>query len=466
MPPVNTPDDDSPPELLREEERLDHMGDPRIHLIFPRWDNRTPVSATQIDWQCLDYVHPVDQNLLCAICKTAFYKPKTTFACRHTFCKLCLEQHLATLDELGREPSCPTCRDWLVPVNGNFSWDADRIYTTLLDELEVRCPAKLCHWTGQRGSLEKHVTTCERVLVACVDENCEGLVMRGSQEECCLHYEDVCALCQEVIEMAQQYEHRSTICPMVTVNCTICQDSMERRDLTSHMVLCATRIFTCKFQDMGCEYRDSSSKVTKHQETCQYGRLLIRLECRLLANLDLKSAFHRVGKQIRDVEDRVAAIEGEIADMRAEPPDPSTMGFLSDPERLRSLVSRLNYLLGDGNPQHNMLLQHEVRPIKYQLADVRGQIGILCRRLYQMQRSVNAFSGASNNRPEPAPTGINDGATISTTTGQPLHGRATSSSASNSGTESISAGVNEVVRTPATTGRPLNGRNTPPRPSL
>ena len=44
-----------------------------------------------VDFENLEYVGPVDDNLICPICKSPLYDASVTH-CGHTFCKKCLSK--------------------------------------------------------------------------------------------------------------------------------------------------------------------------------------------------------------------------------------------------------------------------------------------------------------------------------------------------------------------------------------
>lgn len=249
-----------------------------------------PSPKYEIDWQGLEYIDKVDENLLCGICKTPFYEPVTTLTCKHTFCRSCLEQHVLLSREEGLDPLCPYCRDELKgkrcpscqiidEEDEDETYDtADRIILNMVNELQVKCPEDCCNWKNSRRSLEKHVKTCLFVSVPCVDPACSKSIKRTLQKERCLHYEVECDLCHTVIEMAQMREHRSAACPKRRVRCDICTHYVQYDQLSHHKELChpeelcSQKDVARQFQRAGCDYVDFGGKIAEHEETCSVGR--------------------------------------------------------------------------------------------------------------------------------------------------------------------------------------------------
>lgn len=460
MPPNNTPDeglpprpeppDGSPPDDISAG-TVSNIPDIGISpLPAPSGQTATVQNrAPAIDWAGLEYVGQVDDNLLCAICKIPFHTPVTTHQCRHTFCCQCLGRHLDNLEELGRPELCPLCRTELEETAvGAFWGPADRIVEALLEQLQVRCPGKLCKWTGPRGSLENHVKTCNSTPVPCVDGSCPKTILRGAQEEVCLHHQGTCILCDEAMEVSQVHEHRSTVCPQALDKCPMCLESFARRELPSHMRVCLVSPVYCKFRDMGCKHQGPGSTIEQHVKTCLYG-LITAMEERIMQKIGPGAEVQSMTRQLQDAQHRMAAVEAEQAGLRdvsrgrpnTSPPSNSLddntereQYLLETFDQLERRVSEISRTLLSRDAMQATMLRNEILPMKEQMTEIRSQLGILSmhvrwlmdvQRTRQRQNIVNAFSGNSNSESEPASAGGNSGATSSSITGRPLNGRTT-----------------------------------------
>lgn len=471
MPPNNTPDGGlTPREELASRTVFTSLENQHLEGLPPPPDNQTHAHQDNqahthrrgksptlpiIDWQGLEYVGPVDENLLCAICRTPFSTPVTTYQCRHTFCVRCLHQHLSNLDELDRPETCPLCRADLSGAAAlPYYSRADRIVEAMVEQLQVKCPETFCDWTGPRGSVQHHVLQCGFSRVSCVDRTCDGTILRAQQREFCLHHPAVCIWCQDVIEAAHHYEHTSVACPRVPVRCNMCQAAMDRQQLTPHLQTCSANVVPCKFKELGCQHVNMGSMIGQHQETCMYG-MIAELREHFTAKLEKPDLLEtQMTRHIQTVEARMAAIEADQAELKdfLRRSNTSDMRGLSDGSTARSpdiletfdqlerRISTMSQGMVTREQRNSMMLLHEVMPLKEQMTEIRSQLGVLSmhvRWLMDVQRSrqrqniFNAFSASSNSESESPSTGANDGAT-----------------------------------TPAATGRPLNGRTTPPRPSL
>lgn len=397
--------------------------------------------APRIDWQSLEYVNPVDENLLCAICKTPFAFPASANGCRHTFCTKCLRSHLRIQRELDQDaPSCPLCRTELIDQGWNeFYSRGDRIVEAMVDELVVKCPEELCSWTGPRRSLTTHFTTCEYVLIPCVDIVCQKLIMRRSQEQECLHYGEPCHLCESDIEVADRYKHLTKICSKTMVECDMCAESVERGDLPAHTEICLRRTpVACKYKSLGCRYQNIRESVDEHMQHCVYAMI--------------RSVRDEVNKNLQELENKMETIQSEHAALREAVKGQENTCIVGDLslsqdhreraqfmletfDQIDKKISDLGQVVVTRDQQNAAMLHHEVMPIKDQLSEIRSQMGILSmhvrwlmdvQRTRQRQNIVNAFSGASNSGSESESTGTNNGQTTPTaTSAQSLLGRIT-----------------------------------------
>jgi FtsZ-binding cell division protein ZapB len=118
----------------------------------------------------------INERLKCSICARPFNDPVST-KCKnkkHTFCRHCIE------DWIGRNPSCPTCRQELLVQD--LTPITDGVFIDMLDELQISC--QFCHQEGlERGNFDDHINKgCLKVNVSCpsADIKCPWI---GSREQ-------------------------------------------------------------------------------------------------------------------------------------------------------------------------------------------------------------------------------------------------------------------------------------------
>lgn len=142
----------------------------------------TPAVPDDVDLRALDYVEPPNENLICAICASAFVAPME-LGCGHIFCRDCLYDHLQSgIQSAGKCPKCRQDVDAVSPVS--------TILNHLLDELEVKCPkqASGCDQHIKRYTIRDHVKQyCPYTEVPCPDPDCEMFIARRYADEECLH---------------------------------------------------------------------------------------------------------------------------------------------------------------------------------------------------------------------------------------------------------------------------------------
>lgn len=109
----------------------------------------------------------ISLTLRCAICTEVYVDPVFSAGrpCQHVFCRSCIERALQ------RKKQCPTCR---APMR-QTCFQPHQAIGSLLDELQVRCPAG-CGWTGRQDARQAHLAVCPSKMLEAVREK---LLMRG-----------------------------------------------------------------------------------------------------------------------------------------------------------------------------------------------------------------------------------------------------------------------------------------------
>ncbi|KAL3315182.1 ligand of numb-protein X 2 [Cichlidogyrus casuarinus] len=107
------------------------------------------------------YAENVNLELYCPLCNNPLIDPLET-KCGHTFCNICLKQHLAT------QALCPV--DQKI-INYLECQQTTSIVKKLLDKLQVSCPNKFkpagCEVVVARTELEAHLKVCKFSIVSC-----------------------------------------------------------------------------------------------------------------------------------------------------------------------------------------------------------------------------------------------------------------------------------------------------------
>lgn len=147
-----------------------------------------------VDLRALDYVDAPNENLICAICASAFVQP-IELGCGHSFCTDCLFQHFQSGIQNSRR--CPKCREEVEVVS-----PVSTILSHLLDELDVECPNRDsgCTQHVKRYTVRDHIKQyCLFTEIPCSSPDCELLIERRFAGEDCLHSYVECEDCLEQI---------------------------------------------------------------------------------------------------------------------------------------------------------------------------------------------------------------------------------------------------------------------------
>lgn len=414
------------------------------------------------NWQDLEYVGEVDDDLQCGICKAPFHQPVTTRSCGHVFCSSCLNQHLEETHKTTRNwiVTCPMCRHELKflwtrrvsPLVNNVSDPCNRLVDNLLDKLEVKCPnnAELCEWIGPRSTAEKHVRDrCAYTMVACAAEGCSQKIIRGAAARSCLHYDAECMACSQTIDMSREQQHLNTVCAMYQAPCKACGKKVIRKDLPSHIAACWCETTRCAFADGGCPILDIRKQIKAHEKLCIYG-LVKRLENRLTmqyATVETMQRENRTMKhQLQETRLQLENLHGEHDALKeavwgrngpgdGDHPPASwpqiTAQLVGDLEGRMTDLSRA--LTSQEGRQSTMLLSETTR-IKQDLVQMRSDVGVMGMhvrwlmgdRTRQRQSMLNGLAaGSSGSGPEPA-SGSSSGERDSRQTASELRPRAAS----------------------------------------
>lgn len=268
-----------------------------------------------IDWQGLEYVGDINENLLCPICKTPFHDPLTTTTCDHTFCKTCLEQSIAAAG--APRAACPMCRAAL-PSEPLRTLPCPRYSIALLDDLVVKCPNEACKWTGARGAVENHLENiCDYTLQPCPDADCNEKTTRKNIHMGCVHYIGSCPYCDGDISMLTLDQHDSLGCRGSRLSCEYCNAMVLSTDKATHEETCSQVDATCAYASEGCRFISSRSFLAPHEATCSHG-LRARVEAQAKEITKLKQCLGLLQHRQQQAEQREEERTGELRRLMQE----------------------------------------------------------------------------------------------------------------------------------------------------
>ncbi len=362
----------------------------------------------EIDYQGIEYTEPVDDTLLCPVCKTPFHSPITT-SCGHTFCAECINRALET------QATCPIDRQ---PINKNQDYyRIPLIVKDQLDRLRVRCPNRGCNHECSREHLEGHCERrCDFTPIRCPEPTCSKLVARrdATSEKGCMHTDTACEFCYKIMPFVELDAHFDDQCDGVTVQCPDCEAEVPRHRLGKHQEQdCAERHVQCEWQGAGCKVADKRRVVQAHQETgCAFevvGRLLEqRAEDRKviddlsmrLTSLEASRNRRRGHRERRDRRNEApeAAPNGDTSLIPSASADNAALDspedyMLSQFERLDMQMDQLQKNMRDMEARLALsFLQHTTR-VGEQFAELASKVGVINMHtawLMNMQRQNHA----------------------------------------------------------------------------
>ncbi|KAK3898620.1 TNF receptor-associated factor 6 [Staphylotrichum tortipilum] len=340
----------------------------------------------EIDYQSIEYLDPVDDTLMCPVCKTPFHSPITT-PCGHTFCAECINRALES------QSTCPIDR---IPIN------KDRDYARLpliikdqLDRLRVRCPNKGCDHECPRENLEGHYDRrCEFTPVRCPDPGCAKLTARrdATADKGCLHVDIACEFCDKIVVFTELDAHYDADCEGAMTQCPDCETTLPRHRLEKHRTKdCPDLHIQCRWQMAGCKLAGKRRNVEEHMSS----------GCSFEAVGHLMEQHEQDRKTIRDLNSRLSSLEfsrnrrRERRDRRnnnntttpnldGTPPSPDTAAWDSQEDYMLAQFERLEAQMADLRKQTQELNAHlstslvmHTSHVSDQLANLASQVGVL-----------------------------------------------------------------------------------------
>lgn len=396
MPPPNTPEEGfTAPTVMTQPQdiQLSQPASPHTNSATASASHRES-AALEMDYQAIEYLDPIDDTLLCPVCKTPFHLPITT-PCGHTFCEECITRALES------QSTCPIDRH---PIDKNRDYPRmPLIIKDQLDRLRVRCPNKGCDHECPRENLEGHYERrCELTPVSCPDSQCTKLVVRrdATADKGCLHQDVACEFCGAIVVFTELDAHYDADCERAMAVCPDCETTMARHRLEKHRAKdCPDAHIQCRWQMAGCKLAGKRRDVEAHLTTgCSFeaiGRLIEQhqqdrqtisdLSSRL-SSLESSRNRRRERRSRRDNNDPTTTTTNpDGTTTTIAPPSPDGGGtwdsqedyMLAQFERLEAQMADLRKQGQELNAHMSTNLTMHTAHVSDQLANLASQIGVL-----------------------------------------------------------------------------------------
>lgn len=356
--------------------------------------NRTRSShkTTQkiVDLHALNYIDPVDDNLLCPICAIPLVEPVTT-PCDHTFCRGCLKRSCK------ESSTCPVDRE---TISLSRCPPTSRLIKNQLDSLMVECPnaERGCSLVLKREVVVSHVEhRCPFALVPCPDESCEKKVVRKDSEKACQHREEACRYCGEPLELADMEKHLEEACAVNTTSCEACGEEIAYSKMKSHEDDCQEAETACEFAEFGCQVVAKRKDLQPHRQECQFqilsvvGRQVANQREHIAAlEQDRKVQAQKITDLERIIKTFVRGDRQSVADLMGMSPAAMMVGvsdadgsmppdgpLFSAYNSLERQLEELSKNVTDLETRQTVMVLNQVMPIKDQITELRSTLGIL-----------------------------------------------------------------------------------------
>ncbi|KAI9826078.1 MAG: hypothetical protein M1832_000527 [Thelocarpon impressellum] len=369
-------------------------------------DTMEPPPPPTLDLRSLDYVSPVDDNLMCSVCHCAFIKPVMTARCEHIFCADCFETASRQQEDV-----CPFCR---TKTEGDVR-PAPRALANMADDLRVKCPNSDggCDTITTRGCVQAHVDKyCGYAEVDCPEEQCASRMQRREATEGCPHKLVACEDCREMVVQRDLQEHRENECQNRWLECSNCDREILHFHADVHAEDCPELVVRCPGEPIGCNFTSRRRELHEHTVTCTFHALepFIRGQSERIQALEVEN------KIMRRKWDNLSV--GELPDQMAEASrlplfeaaapavesdntafDSAIHHLMSSYESLRSDVERLSSSMSELDARHSVVQMNESLRIKEDFSHLNAVIGSMRVQLHWLtstrlgQPRTNALNG-------------------------------------------------------------------------
>jgi len=369
-----------------------------------RREEKTPQPKRGVEIWALEYVSPVDGNLMCPICHCPFEDPRQ-LECDHTFCKECLDM---AFHGQRNQPhtSCPTCRTY---ARRDRAKPVPRFVMRLLDELVVICPNKHCPREIARGDIEDHVSKyCDHTLVDCPDSTCYDKQERRLLDAGCMHITLDCDDCGVSLRRMDLQDHQRYHCPERFTTCPACSEAIPQPELSSHITdSCTSALVSCPGHAFGCPYSAERPDVVQHALACPIAAITPHLSAQKALQEDQAAQNKLLQRKVKILEGGFSAMQNILYGDSTTSPSPNvanppldlndpTLTSLTSPtttatnpvppfdsptthllslhESLRAELSRLEAALGELDAKTTMMLINEGLRNKEDMAHANAAI--------------------------------------------------------------------------------------------
>ncbi len=142
--------------------------------------------------------------------------------------------------------------------------------------LKVKCDNDGCKWTGELGSLDAHLQSCDYALLPCtnkckIDNDIAKFLRKDLKDHLtndCPRRLYKCPHCQETGGHEERITTHLETCPNIKVCCPNpqCPVGILRSNIDNHRSTCNYESICCKYAEVGCEEKPLRKNAKKHEE--------------------------------------------------------------------------------------------------------------------------------------------------------------------------------------------------------
>eukprot|EP00299_Pterocystis_sp_00344_P012678 c611_g1_i1.p1 GENE.c611_g1_i1~~c611_g1_i1.p1 ORF type:complete len:616 (+),score=109.36 c611_g1_i1:29-1876(+) len=242
---------------------------------------------------------PVEVEFICVICLGVLDQP-LALNCEHHFCRACITQYITTRN------TCPVCRESIRREDLN---PINRSLKNLLNKSTLHCryQERGCDAIVVLEGMPRHESECAFTPSQCSNDGCRETLNRKdlpSHAVLCEWRTVTCVLGCQVLFKFRETESHQRICELFMLNCVNrCGVQVKRMDMDHHVNNdCGLVLVKCEMD--GCDFsafRNATEVWTKHDNdfAVMHCKLLNKqLKIQFSVIKDICDAFHKAQSEL------------------------------------------------------------------------------------------------------------------------------------------------------------------------
>ena len=312
----------------------------------------------------------------CLICLLVLREPYQVICCGKSFCRSCIERVKALNNP------CPHCNE------KNFTDFPNKGLQQPLYQLQIRCTHQNegCKWTGELGALDNHLNLdsqpanqlkgCVFVTVKCThcSESHQRRHINHHQSEVCSKRPFICKHCKDYKSTFEDVTtNHWSVCGCYLVPCSNkCGAVLQRQNIKSHVAKdCPLIAIKCDFHYAGCEVRLPCKDMGEH----------LRVE--LVTHMSMMAVRHQ--QQIASQQQQITSLQQQISSQQQQ--------ISSQQQQITSQQQQISSQQQQITSQEQQItsLQQQISSQEQQITSLQQQISSQQQQITSQEKEIASY---------------------------------------------------------------------------